>query len=45
LEKYHKRVPLTWDELETTALYIIDQEKENGNKNLEGYAGQFKCTN
>ncbi|KAG4104241.1 periplasmic binding protein-like II [Neocallimastix lanati (nom. inval.)] len=42
LEKYHKRVPLTWDELETTALYIIDQEKENGNKNLEGYAGQFK---
>jgi len=43
LEKYKKRVPLTWDELENTTLYIIEKEKENGNKELEGFAGQFKC--
>ncbi|ORY49722.1 periplasmic binding protein-like II, partial [Neocallimastix californiae] len=42
LEKYKKRVPLTWDELENTTLYIIEKEKENGNKELEGFAGQFK---
>lgn len=45
LEKYSKRVPETWDELENTALFILDMEKQNGNKNLEGYAGQFKCKN
>jgi len=41
LDKYQREVPKTWDELEETALYILEKEHENGNKNLEGYAGQF----
>ncbi|ORX79594.1 hypothetical protein BCR32DRAFT_294346 [Anaeromyces robustus] len=42
LEKYNQRVPETWDQLEYIAEFIMEKESLNGNKDLEGYAGQFK---
>ncbi|ORX56617.1 periplasmic binding protein-like II, partial [Piromyces finnis] len=42
LEKYNKTVPNTWSELESTATYIMKMEETLGNKELEGFAGQFK---
>ncbi|OUM63292.1 hypothetical protein PIROE2DRAFT_61366 [Piromyces sp. E2] len=42
LEKYNKTIPTTWNELEETASYIMEMEEMYGNKELEGYAGQFK---
>jgi len=44
LEKYHKRVPITWDELIETAQYIMDQERQNNNSDLIGYNGFFSST-
>jgi len=43
LERYNKTVPTTWNELESTATYIMEMEGIFGNKELEGFAGQFKC--
>ncbi|OUM69280.1 hypothetical protein PIROE2DRAFT_57498 [Piromyces sp. E2] len=45
LEKYKKEVPKTWDQLEETVLDILKEEHKNGNKNLDGYAGQFASNN
>ncbi|ORX46582.1 periplasmic binding protein-like II [Piromyces finnis] len=41
LEKYNKRVPLTWDELIQTTKYILNQEQQNNNSELIGYNGYF----
>ncbi|ORX80267.1 periplasmic binding protein-like II [Anaeromyces robustus] len=40
LNKYNKTIPQTWDELFETAKYIIEKEKEEGNK-IIGYNGHF----
>jgi len=40
LEKYEKEIPKTWDDLISTAKYIIERERENDN-DLIGYNGYF----
>jgi multiple sugar transport system substrate-binding protein len=41
LEKYSLPVPGTWEELITTAVRIVSEEKKQGNK-IHGFSGQFK---
>ncbi|OUM62610.1 hypothetical protein PIROE2DRAFT_61764 [Piromyces sp. E2] len=42
LNKYHKEIPKTWDELIETGEYILKKEREeNNNKELIGYNGLF----
>ncbi|ORX85798.1 periplasmic binding protein-like II [Anaeromyces robustus] len=41
LKKYNKGMPETWDELLTTAEYILGEEKLLGNDKLVGYNGLF----
>jgi len=40
LEKYDREVPETWDELEETAQYIMEKEREAGNEDFYGYVWQ-----
>ncbi|MFP4370642.1 MAG: ABC transporter substrate-binding protein [Halanaerobium sp.] len=40
LEKYDREVPETWDELEETAKYIMEKEREDGNDDFYGYVWQ-----
>ena len=40
LEKYDREVPETWDELEETARYIMEKEREAGNEDFYGYVWQ-----
>jgi len=40
LEKYDREVPETWDELEETARYIMEKEREAGNQDFYGYVWQ-----
>lgn len=42
LNKYNQPVPQTWDQLEYIAEYIMERESLLGNRDLEGFAGQFK---
>ena len=39
LEKYHKRVPLTWDELLETGKEILEKERAENNTDIVGYNG------
>eukprot|EP00833_Pecoramyces_ruminatium_P017622 jgi/Orpsp1_1/1191654/evm.model.d7180000087585.1 len=41
LKKYHKNIPLTWDELIDTGKYILKKEHELNNTNIIGYNGLF----
>jgi len=41
LNKYHRDVPSTWDELIDTSDYILKKELLNNNTNLIGYNGFF----
>jgi len=41
LEKHHKSVPKTWDELLDSAKYILDEEKKAGVTDYVGYNGLF----
>ncbi|KAL6607138.1 periplasmic binding protein-like II [Neocallimastix californiae] len=43
LNKYNQPVPQTWDQLEYIAEYIMERESLLGNRDLEGFAGQFKA--
>src|SRR6056297_3817165 len=40
LEKYDLEVPETWDELEETAKYIMEEERAAGNQDFYGYVWQ-----
>ncbi len=40
LEKYDRDVPETWDELEDTAQYIMEEERAAGNEDFYGYVWQ-----
>ncbi|MFP4198541.1 MAG: ABC transporter substrate-binding protein [Halanaerobium sp.] len=40
LEKYDREVPETWDELEETARYIMEKEREDGKEDFYGYVWQ-----
>jgi trehalose/maltose transport system substrate-binding protein len=40
LEKYDREVPETWDELEETARYIMEEERAAGNEDFYGYVWQ-----
>src|SRR6056297_78788 len=40
LEKYDREVPETWDELEETAQYIMEEERAAGNEDFYGYVWQ-----
>jgi len=40
LEKYDREVPETWDELEATAEYIMEEERAAGNEDFYGYVWQ-----
>jgi len=39
LDKYHKRVPKTWEELLETGKEIIKREREENNTEIVGYNG------
>eukprot|EP00833_Pecoramyces_ruminatium_P008346 jgi/Orpsp1_1/1182378/evm.model.c7180000081039.1 len=41
LDKYHKEIPKTWDELIKTGKEILEKEKELNNTELIGYNGLF----
>ncbi|ORY37851.1 periplasmic binding protein-like II [Neocallimastix californiae] len=41
LNKYNKSIPKTWNELLTTAKYILEEEKKLNNTNIIGYNGLF----
>ncbi len=43
LKKYGRSVPQTWEELETTALHIMQKEREAGHKDMWGYVFQGKA--
>lgn len=43
LEKYNLSVPTTWDEIESSARFIQEQEKKLGNDSLWGYLFQGKA--
>lgn len=40
LEKYDREVPETWNDLEATARYIMEKEREAGNEDFYGYVWQ-----
>ena len=41
IDKYHQKIPKTWDELIEIALDIIEKEKNEGNDNIIGYIPHF----
>ena len=41
LNKYHKEVPKTWDELIETGKYIYNEELKDGNEDLLIYSGSL----
>jgi len=45
LAKYDKPIPKTWEELYTTANYIVGEEKKANNTNLLGFTGLFGSNN
>ncbi|BCM21164.1 putative ABC transporter-binding protein [Mesorhizobium sp. J8] len=40
LDKYHAKVPTTWQQLQDTAKLVMDKERAAGNKDLWGYVFQ-----
>ncbi|MGJ8516992.1 putative ABC transporter-binding protein [Carnimonas sp. LMG 33810] len=43
LEKYHRQVPVTWQQMTDSARYIQEQERAAGNRSLWGYVFQGKA--